>query len=134
MSNNLDYTYYQTMSETTVFQDEPPATIAVIGAGSYGTAMAQIAGKRGNIVKIFARDEDVVKEINENHKNPNYLQDYKLSENISATSSVEEALRGVAYCILSLPTQIVSNILLNQTLNISLITIPLTFSQICHDS
>ena len=111
MSNNVDYTYYQTMSETTVFHDEPSAIIAVIGAGSYGTAIAQVAAKRGNTVKIFARDENVVKEINENHKNPNYLQDYKLSENITATTSVEEALRGVSYCILSIPTQIVNIIL-----------------------
>ena len=54
-------------------------------------------------------------EINTNHTNPKSenISSFLLSEKITATDSVEEALRDVSYCILSIPTQSVRSITYN---------------------
>jgi glycerol-3-phosphate dehydrogenase len=82
--------------------------IAVIGAGAFGTALAQIAARCGNHVKIYARNEEVVEAINTRHINPHYLSEFELSESISATTSVKEALDGADFAILAIPTQLVT--------------------------
>ena len=83
--------------------------IAVIGAGAFGTALAQIAARCGNHVKIYARNEEVVESINTRHINPHYLSEFELSESISATTSVKEALDGSDFAILAIPTQLVTS-------------------------
>lgn len=66
--------------------------IGVIGAGIWGTALAITAERAGNEVLCWARDENVVNDINLNHKNSKYLKDVVLSNNIRATNSLEEVL------------------------------------------
>ena len=66
--------------------------IGVIGAGIWGTALAITAERAGNEVLCWARDENVVNDINLNHKNSKYLKDVVLSNNIRATKSLEEVL------------------------------------------
>ena len=66
--------------------------VAVIGAGSWGTALAQVVAKNNNEVLLWARKDEVVRGINENHANPRYLSDVALSKNITATKRHEEAL------------------------------------------
>lgn len=80
-------------------------TIAVIGAGAYGTAIAQMAAVNGNTVKLYARNNESVEQINTNHINPQYLTEFTLSENIVATNSVAHALEDVAIAVLAIPTQ-----------------------------
>jgi len=84
-------------------------TIAVIGAGAFGTALAQVGGKKGHKINLYARSSVVVQSINEKHINPHYLSSFVLSENITATDSVEVALRDVSFIILAIPTQLVPN-------------------------
>lgn len=86
---------------------EGPQQVAVIGAGAFGTAMAQVVANCGHFVRIFARKEEVVTSINENHVNPHYLSEFTLSENITATSDLVGALDGVTLVILAIPTQLV---------------------------
>ncbi len=66
--------------------------IAVIGAGSWGTALAQLLGSKGANVNIWARRPEVVSSINCDHANPRYLSDVELSRNIVATVSYEDCL------------------------------------------
>lgn len=56
-------------------------------------------------VKLYAREEAVRKSINEKHENPTFLKDVKLSENIQAVGSVEEAVSGVGIVLICIPTQ-----------------------------
>lgn len=81
--------------------------VAVIGAGAFGTAVAEVAARNGNKVKIHARKQEVVDSINNQHVNPHYLSEFVLNENISACISVEEALEGCELLVLALPTQLV---------------------------
>ena len=53
--------------------------IAVIGAGSWGTALAQQLACNGNEVGLWARKPEVVDAVNASHANPRYLSEVELS-------------------------------------------------------
>ena len=68
-----------------------PDEVSVIGAGAWGTAIAQhIAGNSVNVL-VWAYEKEVVKEINEKHTNSVFLPGFKLQENIRATSDLAQA-------------------------------------------
>ena len=79
--------------------------VAVIGAGSWGTALAQVLGGKGEQVTLWARRQEVADSINERHVNPSYLSDAVLSENVVATTSLEEALDGAEVVVMVSPSQ-----------------------------
>jgi len=62
---------------------------AVIGAGSFGTAMSLVASRCGNEVMLWAHDPDVAAGIAENRVNPRFLSDFQLD--VKPTTSLEEA-------------------------------------------
>ena len=68
---------------------------AVLGAGSFGTCLASL-GAREHDVKIWARREDVAESINRDHRNPRYLSEFPLPENLEATTDLRDALSGRA--------------------------------------
>ncbi len=63
--------------------DKP--TIGVIGAGAWGTALAQMLASDGRDVLIWAYEAEVVEAINSQHRNPTYLPSADLSDRIEAT-------------------------------------------------
>lgn len=68
-------------------------TIGVIGAGSWGTALAQCYAGAGHKVLIWAREEDVVKAINEKHENTVFLPDIKLHKDLRATTDISAVIK-----------------------------------------
>lgn len=66
-------------------------SIGVIGGGAWGTALAQIQAAGGKDTIIWARETEVVQDINDNHKNDTYLPGIPLSENLQASVDIEEA-------------------------------------------
>ncbi|HEX8089949.1 MAG TPA: NAD(P)H-dependent glycerol-3-phosphate dehydrogenase [Blastocatellia bacterium] len=66
--------------------------VAVIGAGSWGTALAMVAARNRHDVRLWAREPEVAACVNRAHRNPFYLSSFNLPENIHATTSLEEAL------------------------------------------
>ena len=81
--------------------------VAVIGAGSWGTALAQVAAANGHEVALLARRAEVAEGINGRHRNPDYLPDAPLSELVCATCSVDEALAGAQAAIAVTPSKYV---------------------------
>ncbi len=81
--------------------------VAVIGAGSWGTALAQVAAANGHDVRLWARRPEVAEAVNSAHRNPDYLKDADLSPRIWATPSVEEALVGADAVISVTPSKYV---------------------------
>ncbi len=71
-----------------------PVRCAVLGAGSFGTCLAMLLADKGYAVDLWARDERLAGAINQHHRNPRYLTDFVLPENVHATASLEEAVRG----------------------------------------
>jgi glycerol-3-phosphate dehydrogenase (NAD(P)+) len=64
---------------------------SIIGAGSFGTAMAIVAARCGNEVLLWAHDERVADEITRTGTNPSYLSGLRLEPGIRATHSLAEA-------------------------------------------
>ncbi len=80
------------------------ASITIIGAGAWGTALAMTACRAGNFVRIWAREDEVVHCINNQHKNP-FLPDVMLPTTLKATGSLEEALANAETVLLVAPAQ-----------------------------
>lgn len=79
--------------------------VTVIGAGAWGTTLAQVLSDAGNQVLLWARNSEVVSEINTNHTNSKYLNELLLPANLTATSDIEAALRFSDVYVLAIPTQ-----------------------------
>ncbi len=69
----------------------PLEHIAVIGAGAWGTALAQVAAVAGRTVTLVGRDPAVIAEVNARHRNSPHLGALPLSERISASAEVPDA-------------------------------------------
>lgn len=81
--------------------------VAVIGSGSWGTALAQTLGTAGHQVVMWARKEEVARSITESHVNPRYLSDVTLSDHISATCDLADCLQDVDAAVLVVPSHLV---------------------------
>ncbi|XP_042375112.1 glycerol-3-phosphate dehydrogenase [NAD(+)], chloroplastic-like isoform X2 [Zingiber officinale] len=85
--------------------------VAVLGGGSFGTAMAAHVASRkaGMEVSMLLRDSDVCRAINETHFNFKYFPEHKLPENIMATTSAKDALLGADFCLHAVPVQMLDS-------------------------
>ncbi|NUS37474.1 MAG: hypothetical protein HOQ02_00405, partial [Lysobacter sp.] len=70
------------------------APIAVLGAGSWGTALAALIARHGHRVALWGRDAATRDAINTRHENPRYLPGTALPEGMRATTDLAEALHG----------------------------------------
>ncbi len=84
--------------------------IAVIGAGSWGTALSQGLAHSGHNVGLWARKPEVVHTINTEHRNPRYLTDVTLSENIVATLSYKDALLRAEAAVIVTPSNLMRGV------------------------
>lgn len=78
--------------------------IGVIGAGAWGTALAQSLANSGRDVLMWARESEVVESINHQHENSLYLKDVRLNEMIKATHNMDD----ISHCdlfLISTPAQ-----------------------------
>lgn len=79
--------------------------VAILGAGSWGTAFSIVLADGGNDVTIWGRREEVCASINDLHENVDYLPGIELPRAISATHDPEEALAGADVVVLAVPSQ-----------------------------
>lgn len=85
--------------------------LGVVGAGAWGTALAQVAASDGEQVLLWAFEPDVVASINERHINALYLHDHALSSSVRATNDMAD-LAACDALLLACPAQHVRQILL----------------------
>ncbi len=78
--------------------------IAVIGAGSWGTALAIMAARAGHDVSLWSRNAAVVDSINRNHVNATYLTDARIPNRVRATKDIAAAVNGAELVILAAPS------------------------------
>ena len=83
----------------------PFQRVAVVGAGAWGTALAQCASWAGRDVVLWARRESVVEAINTRHENPESLPGVALAPEIRATSDLGTALARAEMVLLVIPSQ-----------------------------
>ena len=79
--------------------------VAVLGAGSWGTALAKHMADQGHPVKLWARREEHAAAIDRDHENARYLPGFQLPACLSATSDLSQALSDVEYVISVVPSQ-----------------------------
>jgi glycerol-3-phosphate dehydrogenase (NAD(P)+) len=77
--------------------------IAVIGAGSWGTALSMVAARNRHQVRLWARETEVATGINQSHRNPLYLSEFNL-ENVRATTVIEDAVKDADFVMLVVPS------------------------------
>jgi glycerol-3-phosphate dehydrogenase (NAD(P)+) len=80
-------------------------TVAVMGAGAWGTVLAKVLADAGNDVILWARRGAVADEINATHHNHDYLPDVPLPAVIQATADAAKALAGATTVLLAMPSQ-----------------------------
>ncbi len=85
--------------------------IAIIGAGSWGTALGIIAGRAGHHVRLWSRNAEVVAGINERRVNSVYLGSYEIPQGVEATREITEALDGAALVLLAAPSHVTRGLL-----------------------
>lgn len=83
--------------------------IAVIGAGSWGTALSMVLADNDFEVALWARRPEQAREVNEQHTNEKYLPGIGLPPAIKASTSLEEVVRDTKYILLVLPTASIRN-------------------------
>ncbi len=79
--------------------------VAVMGAGSWGTAFSIVLADAGNDVTLWARREDLCDDINARRENPDYLPGIELPAAIKATHDAAVALEGAEFVFLVVPSQ-----------------------------
>ncbi|OLL73633.1 Glycerol-3-phosphate dehydrogenase [NAD(P)+] [Pseudonocardia sp. Ae168_Ps1] len=79
--------------------------VAVLGAGSWGTAFAKVLGDAGREVRLWARRAEVADAINSGRRNPDYLPEIELPAKLSATHDPAEALHDADAVVLAVPSQ-----------------------------
>lgn len=89
------------------------AKISIMGAGSWGSALARILGDNGNDVLIYDVDKNIVDEINNFHTNKDKLPVGSLPLNVNATFNIEEAVDYSDVIVLSVPTKVLRVVLKN---------------------
>jgi len=82
----------------------------LLGGGSWGTTVASLIARNAP-VKIWARCEETVNEINEHHTNSRYLPGATLNNKLVATHCIEEAVSGCDVLVMGVPSQHFRNVL-----------------------
>jgi glycerol-3-phosphate dehydrogenase (NAD(P)+) len=78
--------------------------VTILGAGSWGTALAVHVARSGREVRLWARDASLVDEINRARVNPRYLSDVSIPKSVRPTARIDEALAGVDFVVVAIPT------------------------------
>ncbi|RZA37464.1 MAG: NAD(P)-dependent glycerol-3-phosphate dehydrogenase [Lysobacteraceae bacterium] len=78
--------------------------IAVLGAGSWGTALAALMARHGHSVVLWGRDEQAARVIDRDHENVRYLPGIALPDSLRATTDLSAALEGVDLVLVVVPS------------------------------
>jgi glycerol-3-phosphate dehydrogenase (NAD(P)+) len=78
--------------------------IAVLGAGSWGTALAALMARHDHRIVLWGRDAKIAEAIDQQHQNPRYLPDIPLPENLRATTDLAAALADADQVLVVVPS------------------------------
>jgi glycerol-3-phosphate dehydrogenase (NAD(P)+) len=86
------------------------STIAVLGAGSWGTTLADLLARKGHQVRLWAFEAEVVEAINARQENPLFLPGCQLAAGIRAFADAAEAVSGAPVVISVAPSHVVRRV------------------------
>lgn len=79
--------------------------VAVLGAGSWGSVLANLLVDNGHEVELWSRDQDQVDLLNKDHVNPAYMKDFTYSSKLHATTNMKAAVKGADVILIVIPTK-----------------------------
>ena len=85
------------------------STVAVLGAGAWGTTVAKVIAEKGHNVFIWCFEKETAEEINTRHTNERFLPGVKLPSLIIALTDINEAVSGREFLILAIPSLFLLN-------------------------
>ena len=103
--------------------------ITVLGAGSWGTALAKLLGDAGHDVALWMRSPDQARDMAERHENVKYLPGALLPKNIAPTAALDAALAGAGLVVSVVPSHTVRDTLSRASKSISRETVVVTASK-----
>jgi glycerol-3-phosphate dehydrogenase (NAD(P)+) len=81
-----------------------PGNIAVLGAGSWGTALAILLARNGHGVALWGRSYEQIAAMSKQRRNRHYLPDHAFPEGLGATADLDEALARAALVLVAVPS------------------------------
>ena len=84
----------------------------VLGAGSWGTALASLLAGKGYTVTAWDKDTAVLEDIARHHRNERYLSGIALSANLHAAPEIVKALEGAELVVLAVPSHAVRSVVI----------------------
>ena len=88
-----------------------PAPIAVLGAGSWGTALAMHLGRLGGAVRLWARDPELAASMRATGENPRYLPGLTLPPGVRVSADPADTLDGASIVLVVVPSHFVEGVL-----------------------
>ena len=85
--------------------------IAVLGAGSYGTCLAILLGRKGHQVKLWCRSDEMRGQLDSDRENTIYLPGHRLPDPVVPTASLEQAVTGADIVLGATPSHAVRDVL-----------------------
>lgn len=79
--------------------------VAVLGAGSWGSVLANLLVDNGHDVELWSRDQDQVDRLNKDHVNPAYMKNFTYSSKLHATTDMKAAVKGADVILIVIPTK-----------------------------
>ena len=80
------------------------STVAVLGAGAWGTTVAKVIAEKGHDTAIWCYEKETASEINQRHTNERFLPGVALPAGLRALTSLDEAAADREFLILALPS------------------------------
>ena len=80
-------------------------TVAILGGGSWGTALAIHLAKNAGAVRLWAREPEVVEGIRVRRRSPWYLPDVDIPASVAATTDAAEAVDGASLVVVAVPSE-----------------------------
>jgi glycerol-3-phosphate dehydrogenase (NAD(P)+) len=85
--------------------------VAVVGAGSWGTALANVLARKGVTTTLWSHEPEVAKAIEREHRNPRYLAEVALDPGLRATPTMREAVEGADVVVSVSPSHVVRTVM-----------------------
>ena len=85
--------------------------IAVMGGGSWGTALARLLAGKGHDLSLWVYEKEVVASIRNQHENKTYLPGVRLPKTLFASSNIEEVLSDAKWVLFAVPSHVAREVL-----------------------
>ena len=103
----IDNYIYLAQMERSMSTITPNIRIGVVGAGSWGTALANLLADKGFPVDLWVYEADVCRQIYENKENKTFLAGVTLSENLSPTTDIKDVVSNKNVILMVVPSHVV---------------------------